>query len=174
MGKHGRKGIGGHTRPIAGATDVWLTPPEILNALGPFDLDPCAPEVRPWDTAARHYWIDGLSLPWSGRIWLNPPYSDYAPWVTRLADHGSGIAILFARTETVAFDKFVWQRADALLFIRGRLHFHRPDGVRAKGNAGGPGPSVLVAYGNANADALKRSGIGGAFIRNWNRIGGAA
>ena len=23
--------------------DEWLTPPHVLQALGPFDLDPCAP-----------------------------------------------------------------------------------------------------------------------------------
>lgn len=31
----------------------WLTPPDILRALGPFDLDPCAPVNRPWDMAAN-------------------------------------------------------------------------------------------------------------------------
>lgn len=56
--------------------DEWLTPPEIIKALGQFDLDPCAPVVRPWDTAERHYSIkdNGLMLPWSGRVWCNPPY----------------------------------------------------------------------------------------------------
>ena len=29
----------------------WLTPPYVLDALGEFDLDPCSPVVRPWDTA---------------------------------------------------------------------------------------------------------------------------
>lgn len=61
-------GIGGHHRGYRGASDVWLTPPEILAALGRFDLDPCSPEMRPWDTAARHYWRDGLELPWAGRV----------------------------------------------------------------------------------------------------------
>ena len=37
--------------------DEWLTPPEILRALGPFDLDPCAPADRPWPTAALHYTV---------------------------------------------------------------------------------------------------------------------
>lgn len=47
--------------------DEWLTPQNILNALGPFDLDPCAPINRPWDMAARHYTVadDGLSKPWA-------------------------------------------------------------------------------------------------------------
>ncbi len=57
-------------------TDEWLTPPEIINALGRFDLDPCAPIVRPWDMAREHYTIidNGLWKQWHGRVWLNPPY----------------------------------------------------------------------------------------------------
>lgn len=51
-----------------GGHDEWLTPPEIIKALGAFDLDPCAPVVRPWGTAARHYTVqdDGLALPAEG------------------------------------------------------------------------------------------------------------
>lgn len=43
--------------------EEWLTPPYILEALGGFDLDPCAPEFRPWDMAKVHYCKeqDGLS-----------------------------------------------------------------------------------------------------------------
>lgn len=26
--------------------DEWLTPPEIVRALGPFDLDPCSPPAN--------------------------------------------------------------------------------------------------------------------------------
>jgi hypothetical protein len=46
-----------------GGHDEWLTPPEIVKALGTFDLDPCAPAVRPWDTAKRHFWAEGLDMP---------------------------------------------------------------------------------------------------------------
>ena len=72
--------IGSHHSARAG-TDVWLTPPNILEALGgadSFDLDPCAPLNRPWDMARNHYTIDddGLARPWSGRVWLNPPYAN--------------------------------------------------------------------------------------------------
>ena len=50
--------------------DEWLTPPEIVRACGQFDLDPCAPIVRPWDTAARHFTVedDGLAQSWDGRV----------------------------------------------------------------------------------------------------------
>jgi hypothetical protein len=136
-----------------------------VRALGPFDLDPCSPVNRPWDTAARHFTVedDGLKREWVGRVWLNPPYGpDCEHWLRKLADHGNGIAIVFARTETRMFFESVWGRASGLLFLKGRLHFHRGDGTRAKANAGGP--SVLVAYGSANAAAIERSGISGRFV----------
>lgn len=34
-------------------TDRWLTPPDLVEALGPFDLDPCCEPWMPWRTAAR-------------------------------------------------------------------------------------------------------------------------
>jgi hypothetical protein len=157
-------GIGSHHSARADTVE-WLTPPEIVAALGPFDLDPCSPRNRPWDTATTHYTKaqDGLSLPWVGRIWLNPPYGLQATkWLKRLADHGNGIAILFARTETDMFFRWVWEKASAVLFIRGRLHFHRVNGERAAANAGGP--SVLIAYGAANVEALRKSGIQGRLV----------
>jgi hypothetical protein len=77
----------------------------------------------------------------------------------RLAEHGNGIALIFARTETSIFFPWVWEHASAWLFIKGRLHFHFTDGKRAKANAGAP--SMLVAYGAGNAKALASSGIEG-------------
>lgn len=159
-------GIGGHHRAYRGRSDDWLTPPEIVRALGPFDLDPCCPPQMPWRTAAVmiHRPADGLAAEWHGRVWLNPPYGpDTGTWLARLADHGRGTALVFARTETAMFVRQVWRRADAVRFIEGRLHFHGVDGARAAANAGGP--SVLVAYGAADAERLAGCGIGGQFVR---------
>lgn len=156
--------IGGH-HSARMKNDEWLTPPAILKALGPFDLDPCAPRERPWPMAARHYTADddGLAQPWVGRVWCNPPYGlEAAAWLARLADHGDGIALIFARTETDMFFRTVWDRADAVLFIRGRLHFHYVDGRRAAANGGAP--SCLVAYGQRNVQALADSGIAGQLV----------
>lgn len=150
--------------PGAKMSDEWLTPPEIVKALGPFDLDPCAPVNRPWDTAARHYTIedDGLRRPWEGRVWLNPPYSSVATWVARLAAHGNGVALIFARVDTVWFQREVFGRASGILFLAGRPIFHHRDGAKAKWNGGAP--SVLVAYGVENENALILSGLQGKFI----------
>jgi hypothetical protein len=141
--------------------DEWLTPPEILRALGTFDLDPCAPIVRPWDTAENHYTVqdDGLNKPWSGRIWCNPPFGREAvKWLRRMAEHGNGIALIPARTETAMFYETVWGLADAVLFIKGRPHFHFLSGERAPFNSGAP--ICLISYGESNTDSLICSGLG--------------
>jgi hypothetical protein len=160
------RGMGGH-QSAAMERDEWLTPPHVLQALGPFDLDPCAPVSRPWPMAAHHYTAhdDGLKRPWTGRVWLNPPYGrETARWMERLADHGNGVALIFARTETAIFHPWVWGHAAGLLFLKGRLHFHFTDGRRAAANAGAP--SVLVAYGEANARALAACSLPGKFLLN--------
>ena len=141
--------------------DEWLTPPEIIKACGEFDLDPCAPIVRPWDTARQHFTVqdDGLSQPWHGRVWCNPPFGREAiKWLRRMAEHGNGIALIPARTETVMFYETVWGAADAVLFIKGRPHFHYVDGRRAAANSGAP--ICLVAYGLENVIWLRRSNLG--------------
>lgn len=163
-------GMGGHHSPTM-LKDEWLTPPEILRALGDFDLDPCAPHAarRPWDMATRHYSLEGngLARPWAGRVWLNPPYErETARWLDRLADHGDGVALIFARTETDMFFRHVWGRADAVLFLRGRLHLHHVDGRRAGANAGAP--SCLVAYGRRNAARLANCGLDGHLVEVAN------
>lgn len=154
--------LSGH-QSAAMKTDEWLTPPEILQKLGRFDLDPCAPviERRPWGTADRHYTIDdnGLALEWNGRVWMNPPFGREAiKWMRRLASHGNGIALIPARTETVMFYETVWNKADAILFIEGRPHFYYATGERAPFNSGAP--ICLVAYGLSNVVSLERSGLG--------------
>lgn len=152
-------GLSSHQRN--GGHDEWLTPPEILRKLGSFDLDPCAPVNRPWATARHHYsrLNDGLAQPWAGRVWLNPPFGREAvKWLRKLVQHGNGIALVPARTETAMFYECVWDVADAVLFMKGRPHFHYVDGTRAKANSGAP--ICLVAYGAANALCLEQSGLG--------------
>ncbi|MEO6364031.1 MAG: DNA N-6-adenine-methyltransferase [Caldimonas sp.] len=157
-------GIGSH-QSARMKNDEWLTPPALIKALGEFDLDPCAPTTRPWPTARAHYDVldDGLSLPWIGRVWCNPPYGqESAAWLARLAEHGTGTALIFARTETALWFDHVWRRAHAILFLRGRLHFHYVDGRRAEANSGAP--SALIAYGANDAAMLRASGLEGALI----------
>ena len=136
-----------HTRN-SDTTDSWITPRWLVDRLGPFNLDPCAAIPQPWPCADRQYTVNdnGLIQPWRGLVFCNPPYGlRAAAWLERMAEHSDGIALVFARTETAMFFKHVWPHASALLFLRGRLSFHRTDGSVAKHNSGGP--SVLIAYG---------------------------
>ena len=77
--------------------------------------------------------------------------------------HGNCIALIYARTDTEPWIKYVWARADAIMFIFGRLYFHHVTGVRAKHNCGGP--SAIVAYGENNVEALYASGLKGKVVR---------
>tara|TARA_R110001592_G_scaffold181620_2_gene424432 strand:+ start:801 stop:1286 length:486 start_codon:yes stop_codon:yes gene_type:complete len=148
--------------------DEWLTPPELIKALGKFDLDPCSPIKRPWNTASRHFNINdnGLLMPWEGRVWCNPPYGNEAvKWLEKCALHDNAIALTFARTETRMFFRCVWEKATAILFIKGRLKFYHVNGEQ--GNSAGA-PSVLIAYGEENAEILKNCPIKGKFLRIKN------
>lgn len=141
---------------------TWLTPPEIIKSLGTFDLDPCASLNRPWDTALNHYTKndDGLLMNWFGRVWCNPPYGKYmGMFMEKMALHNDGIGLVFARTETKSFQNYIFPFAESILFIKGRIFFYDANGNRADSNSGAP--SVLVSYGEENADAIEDSGIQG-------------
>lgn len=152
-----------------GETDVWLTPKWILDALGPFDLDPCAPEVQPWPTAGKKYTEadDGLTREWRGKVWLNPPFNRYErpKWMRRMAEHGNGIMLIPAACETNPFKQYVWPFASAVLFLNRRPHFCLPDGTEAEANSGCT--ICLVAYGRDNSDSLMKSGLGVTVTRWW-------
>lgn len=159
----------GYEKPNDGQSSDWWTPPEIVQSLGSFDLDPCA-GVGQIPLASRIYVPpqDGLSLPWEGRVFLNQPYGpQVGAWAERLREHGNGIMLIFARTETKAW-RPIWCHADAILFPFRRITFLRPGsgpipstGVKAKS---GTAPSAFVAYGQANVEALRLCGIEGALV----------
>lgn len=164
-----KNGMGSHQQSNV-MSDEWLTPPEIVRKLGPFDLDPCSPVNRPWTTAKKHYSKndDGLLMPWHGMVWCNPPYNKHtAKWLEKCFNHGNCIALIFARTETEMFFDWVWERASAVFFLKGRIFFHRVDGSRADNNGGAP--SVLVGYGNESMIRLLKSGIDGIYVPLCNR-----
>jgi hypothetical protein len=145
----------------------WLTPPEWIGLLGPFDLDPCASKNQPWKTAGAEFTARGLEVPWTKQfVWLNPPYGPpkiITPWMRRLAEHGNGIACIPARTETRLWFDWVWPRAGAVLFVKGRPHFHHPiTGKRAKANSGAP--IALIAYGKKAVGRIEDSGIAGHMV----------
>ena len=126
----------GFEKPNEGNTNNWLTPPALLQRLGRFDLDPCGCAGMPWSTATTTYFLpehDGLRDPWFGRVFCNPPYGpNVGAWGRRMADHANGIMLIFARTETKAWQRDVFPLADATLFLDGRVRFRLPSGERGK------------------------------------------
>lgn len=170
-GARGHLGMTLRTLPNQGKTNVWLTPKRIIDALtvdGPFDLDPCAaPNPRPWPTAITHYAEadgDGFERGWFGQVWMNPPFGPHMRnWLARLAAHGNGIALTYSRTETKAFFESVWDKADGVFFIRGRIRFCKPDGT--PGFANGGASNMLIGYGDATARLERAPASLGYFVR---------
>lgn len=147
------------------SSDEWYTPKEILDALGEFDLDPCAPRTPLWPTAKVMYDknMDGLSKEWFGRVWLNPPYSRplIEQFVQRMAEHGNGIALLFNRCDSKMFQDIIFEKATAMKFLRSRIKFYRENGEQ--GDSPGCG-SILFAFGVENAKILRTCNIEGKSV----------
>ncbi len=151
-----------------GGTDVWITPKYILDALGApeaFDTDPCAAVKQPWPTAKAGITeeTDGLTSSWYGNVWLNPPYKGAEAWLRRMSLTKNGIVLIFARTDTKAWHDYIFPHATSILFLKGRVKFHRESGELGKTGSGSP--SVLIAYGEDNHERLKNCGLEGKLIR---------
>lgn len=148
----------GHESPYEGETNDWITPKWLIDAFGSnyFDLDPCASVHQPWPCARQSITPpqDGLTIEWDGNVWLNPPYGPYTSrWVRRLSEGGrTGIALIFARTETELWQDHIFPTADGFLFLRRRVAFHRPDGTLPKSSSGAP--SAIIAWGTDNRNKL--------------------
>jgi hypothetical protein len=131
--------LGSHQTTV-GRSQSWITPRWILDAVGPFDLDPAGASPRPWSCA--------------GTTWTE----------ANLATHGHGTALLHARVEAEWFEP-AWQSATAILFLADRIFFHYPDGRRAEANSGAP--ACLIAFGAYDAERLRSSRIRGYLITDW-------
>jgi hypothetical protein len=156
-------GFGGQV--YKGSSVEWYTPPRIFEALGiVFDLDPCAPPLpyADWIPARRRYSLpdDGLALPWTGRVWLNPPYGrEAARWVDKLTEHGNGVALVFARTDA-AWAQRAMAAADAVCLVAKRLSFVAGVGASQDLGHNAGAPSMLLAYGAHCARAVINSQLG--------------
>jgi hypothetical protein len=169
--------LGSHQSTI-GKSQVHITPRWIIDALGPFDLDPCAAIPGPWECATRNIappW-NGLCYPWEGFVYLNPPFDrrEVGSWITKLAAHNNGIALLHARTETAWFQP-CWQHASAILFLRHRVVFCKPDGSPCTTGAGvvanSGAPVCFVAFGQKAFNRLNDCQLAGTLVHRWRMRG---
>lgn len=140
----------------------WYTPPDIIERAlavlgGTIDLDPCAEPAKSVP-ALRHYTAadDGLSKPWHGHVYMNPPYGNtIGDWIAKLAAECAkpghvtcAIALVPARTDTK------WWRvlsSHPVCFIEGRLRFSGHEN-------GAPFPSAVFGVGIAPAALQERFG----------------
>ncbi len=125
----------GREKPNEGETNDWITPKWIIDAFNSkagdkgmfFDLDPCISTTQPWLTAREGYSVeqDGLLQNWHGMVYCNPPYgANVSTWARRMAKHGNGIMLIFARLETAAWFDDIFSTADGYLFPKGRIAFY--------------------------------------------------
>nr|DAH84735.1 MAG TPA: DNA N-6-adenine-methyltransferase [Caudoviricetes sp.] len=141
----------------SGQSDEWYTPAYIFEALGcHFNLDVAAPLdfARCHVPADEWLWHKSLELPWSGFVWMNPPFgarNGLKPWLNKFFDHGNGIALVPDRTSAPWWQEAA-KRADAVLFVAGKIRFQRPDG--STGNSPSTG-TCLLASGKRATRALK-------------------
>ena len=145
---------------------TWLTPPRVVEALGPFDLDPCCPPKMRGEPPSRWCAAPTTDSPWTGRASAYgatrhtdaKPCRSSARWRNT---RGGGIALIFARTDTSAWQDLVFPVAHGVLFLRGRLRFHRADGTQGETATA---PSALVAYSAKDFARLRKSGLAGALV----------
>ena len=134
---------------FSSATDNWSTPQDFFDKLNDefhFALDVCADENN---HKCEHYYtkeIDGLSRPWIGTIWCNPPYGrKIGEWVRRAyisSQIGSATVVMLlpARTDTRWFHDYIYNKSNIeIRFIKGRLKFGG-----CKNSA--PFPSMVVIF----------------------------
>lgn len=129
-------------------SDEWSTPQAFFDAVsrldGPFDLDVCASAENAKCSRYFDRACDGLTQPWTGTCWMNPPYGrEIGRWMqkaVRSAQDGAKVVCLVpARTDTAWWHENVINSpaAVSIRFIRGRLKFGN-----AKHSA--PFPSAVV------------------------------
>lgn len=144
--------------------DTLQTPPYITNALGPFDLDPCAGEKT--EIAKTNWWIgrgeDGLSTNWFGFVWCNPPFSQKEVWAQKMIAHGCGILILPERGSAPWFGTLA--ESCGMYFVSGKkINFL---GGPSSNNLG----SILFPFGLEAKARIESSGLPGHLVEvKWCR-----
>ena len=116
-----------------------------ISSIFNFSLDVCA---LPENAKCESYYTpkdDGLSKPWRGGVWCNPPYGrEISSWVKKAYEESQKeynsfvLMLLPARTDTKWWWDWVQGKA-TLFFIKGRVKF-------GDHNVGAPFPSVLALY----------------------------
>lgn len=151
-----------------GQSDDWYTPKYIFDALGcSFDMDVAGPlSGATYVPAAVDIVSNSLEDTWEGFIWMNPPFggrNGLTPWLDKFFAHGNGIALTPDRTSAPWWQDAA-QKADAVLFIAGKVKFERPDGSIGVSPSNG---TTLFAVGERGCAALKRAAAVALGLLMW-------
>ena len=116
----------------------WYTPAPIValarECMGGIDLDPASSAAANKIVKAGRYFdadTDGLAQEWSGRVWMNPPYSRdlVGRFVAKLLDSPISQAVVIVNNATeTEWGQNLLSAAVAVCFPRGRVRYLRPDG----------------------------------------------
>lgn len=134
-------------------SDDYYTPKWIFDTLGlHFDLDVASPPHATHVPCDRYYTQadDGLAQEWYGRVFMNPPFSNSAPWVERWLEHANGIAIL--PTSRGKWFGRLWN-SEAAMYHPSLLQFWK-DGKLTHIYM----PVIITALGSDNISALHNFG----------------
>lgn len=140
---------GGSTLGVhfSSATPEWPTPQGLFDELsfvyGGFSLDPCATVQNAKCQKFFTQEDDGLRQPWTGKVFLNPPYGrEIGRWVKKAWEESQKgalvVCLLPARVDTRWWHDYA--KKGHVHFIRGRLKFGC-----ARNSA--PFPSAIVTFG---------------------------
>ena len=150
-------------RAIGTGENEWYTPSEYADlardVMGGIDLDPASCEQANEVIGASTFYTkddDGLLKDWSGRVWLNPPYSrDLMPaFVEKLKNSfvdGSvqqAVLVSHNNTDTAWFHSLA-SVATAICFPKKRIKFYRGDEIASPTNG------QAFFYLGDNADKFK-------------------
>ena len=142
----------------------WYTPPDIIEAardvMGGIDLDPASCELAQSNVKAKRFYTvddDGLSKEWTGRVWLNPPYSKdlighFALKVVNESARLQHAVVLVNNATDTAWFHDLASVASAVCFLRGRVRFLDRTGKPANT----PVQGQAVIYVGANVEGFRR------------------
>jgi phage N-6-adenine-methyltransferase len=138
---------------FSSATDSWATPQDFFDRLNSefhFTLDVCADDEN--HKCGKYFTkeMDGLSQPWTGVCWCNPPYGRQMPkWVRKASDSASQgatvVCLIPARTDTKYWHHYIWDRGNRpranveVRLVEGRLKF-------GGGKNSAPFPSAVIVF----------------------------
>jgi ParB family chromosome partitioning protein len=156
---------------IGTGQNEWYTPAEYIemarNVMGGIDLDPASCDEANETIKADRYYTkqdSGLNYGWSGRVWLNPPYSRdlMSAFIEKLHEEyqegavSQAVIVAHNNTDTKWFQRLA-QVSSVICFPKKRIRFYRDEDLAAPTN--GQAFFYLGDFGDSFAEIFGAIGI---------------